>query len=97
MLLIARDREVEDGDEDQVLIFATAQVGGIMFVEDVDCAWRDRIHVAFGALNLTGATDAVAGLKVVSVLQFGLRARTHDGVRDGEAYVVFRGDVVFHI
>ena len=92
MLFVASYRRVEDRDQDQILVFAATQVVRVVLVEDVNRARGDRVHVALGVLDLAGASDAVAGFEVVAVLQFGLGAGAHDGVRDSEAHVVFRGE-----
>src|SRR5690625_930825 len=65
---------------------------GIVFIQHVDNPGCDLIaSLAIGAQHITLATDTVAGLQMVTILQSRLGALAHHRVRNGEAHAVLLG------
>ena len=95
MAFVPGERWVEDTDEFEVLVVTGDEEVRVVLVERVESACDDLVSDAVLGLDRTATADAVARLQVVAVLQRGPGSCLDNGVSDGEAENVVRGQKAF--
>ncbi|KWS25034.1 hypothetical protein BKM04_08010 [Pseudomonas syringae pv. syringae] len=88
MSLVPTQRRIEDADQYQVLLLASAQKVPIVLVKHIHIPRPDRKYVALHVLDFAFTSNAIARLKVIAVMQERLCARADNGVAQRKAHSI---------